>query len=202
MLPNAWVTHVAGLLSGDNVCLFSPWIRARQKFTDGKDFTEWKIKHTALVQRETDKLTEDGWIVRLENENYWRLRGETAILSGKPDIVAEKGGRFRIVDAKSGEAEDKHRIQVAVYLVAIPMSWKRTLNIHGVVAYPDHSVYVEPHEADHVRPALFALMRQIGSTDVPIARPSWKECRFCPVPKSACAVKVETEPAEVAVTEF
>ena len=202
MLPNSWVTHITGLLSGDEVCLFSPWIRSRQKFTDGKDFTEWKIKHTALVQREERNLIEDGWKVRLENENYWRLRGETAILAGKPDIIAQKDAFFRVVDSKGGEPEDKHRIQVAVYMIAIPMAWKRELLIHGEVAYEDHSVYVEPHEADHVKPALFALMRQIGSTDVPVARPSWKECRFCPVPKSACAVKIETEPAEVAVTEF
>lgn len=202
-LPNSFVTHLTGILSGDDVCELRPWLQARHNFKDeGKDWTKWRIKHTAMVQEKADELMTDGWTVRLESENYWRLKGETAMLSGKPDIVAERDGVFRIVDTKGGEPENKHRIQVAVYLIALPLSWKRQLQIHGVIAYADHEVYVERDEAEHVKSALFALMKRIGSADTPIARPSWKECRFCSVPATHCPVKISEPQGEVLTSEF
>lgn len=203
-LPNSFVTHLTGILDGSEVCELRPWLLARHKFKDPeqKDWTKWRTEHSALVQQQASVLTDDGWMVRLESENYWRLKGETATLSGKPDIVAERDKIFRVVDAKSGEEQDKHRIQVAIYLVALPLAWKRPLRIHGVVAYPEREVYVEQDEADHVRQPLFELMRRIGAAFAPQARPSWKECRFCPVPKGTCPVKVESEPTEVLTSEF
>lgn len=202
-LPNSFVTHLTGIIEGSEVCELRPWLQARHKYkADGKDWTAWRVQHTALVQQQASVLQGDGWMVRLESENYWRLKGESAMLSGKPDIVAERDAIFRVVDAKTGQSEDKHRVQVAVYLVALPLAWKRQLRIHGVVAYPDHEVYVEQDEADHVKPALFALMKRIGSADTPMARPSWKECHFCSVPAIHCPVKITKPQGEVLTSEF
>lgn len=202
-LPASFVTHLTGLLSGDAVCEFSAWAQARHKYPrTGADFTAWRAAHTALVQKESEALSAEQWHVRLENQNWWRLSGETATLSGKPDIVASKHGVFRVVDVKSGTPEDKHRIQVAIYLIALPLSWQRPLRMHGKLVYPDRVEWIEPEEAEHTRKPLFALMKRIGSSDRPEPRPSWKECRFCPVAKADCSVKVETEPVDVLTSEF
>ena len=55
-----------------------------------------------------------------EDQNSFRLRGATAILAGKPDLIAVRNGDAVIVDAKSGRPSPHHSVQVLEYMYAVP----------------------------------------------------------------------------------
>ena len=52
--------------------------------------TQWMLNHTALLNRERERLEELGHTVYVENQNSFRLRGRYATLAGKPDLIAVK----------------------------------------------------------------------------------------------------------------
>ena len=62
-----------------------------------------------------------GYTVFMEGQNSFALRGRTAALGGKPDLIARKGGNTgTIIDVKTGKSSPSHGVQVMLYMYAVP----------------------------------------------------------------------------------
>ena len=125
-------------------------------------------------------------------ENF-HLRGRSATLAGKPDLITQKDGQAVIVDVKNGQDSASHVVQVMIYLYAIPRTLERyrTLKLRGQVTYQDHTVRI-PADAvdDQFIQNLGALIRRLA-VDQPANRvPSAQECRFYDISTAQTALSV------------
>ena len=98
--PYIWATWLAKLLTGENSCEWAGWFRAHhQDWAKAavrlRPKSKWMLDHTALVNRERESHEKWGYTVYTENQNSFRLRGRTATLAGKPDLIAVERPRRR-----------------------------------------------------------------------------------------------------------
>jgi hypothetical protein len=185
-LPDFWATGVAKLLVGDQPCRLRTWLPGHFKIEkrpqdDSSALTRWKIRHTEALNAAVAKFKAEGW--KCQVEQFFKVHGQTAILTGKVDLITQKKDcRPTIRDAKGGEPSDADVAQVQIYQVAIPLAWNSpTMQFDGEVIYPTHTVKISAAEAQAIKPKLFALLRQLGSTERPPASPSESTCRFCEI---------------------
>lgn len=189
-LPSFWTTAIAKALSGDQPCLLAPWMSGhfelqKRPRDNAADLATWKTNHTAQLNTEADRLKAEGW--KCQIERYFKVTGSTAIVSGKADIVAQKPDcRPLIVDTKSGQPRDTDIVQVAMEIVLIPLAWNAPMIFEGLVVYPTHSVKVTQQHALDLKPKLFAMLKYLGMTNRPDARPGVSQCKFCDVRKEDC----------------
>ena len=196
--PYIWVTTLAKLLTGENSCEWAGWFKAHhqswKKPPTDFDSTKWMLEHTALVNRERESFENIGYEVHTENQNLFRLKGATATIAGKPDLIGEKTSEILISDAKTGNRNPSHRAQVQIYQYAIPKSLPRFKDkpARGQVRYPDSYV---GSPASSVTPdfvaSLGSLIRRLAD-DVPARRvPSAQECRYCDITRADCPDRIE-----------
>ena len=147
------------------------------------------LDHTALVNRERENLENSGYDVYTENQNLFRLKGSTATIAGKPDLIGEKDHEILISDAKTGHRSPSHRAQVQIYQYAVPKALPQFQGkqARGQIRYPESYV---SSPASSVPPEfvgnLGALIRRLAD-DVPARRvPSAQECRYCDITKADC----------------
>ena len=116
--PYIWATWIARLLAGESHCEWAGWFRANyQNWTrPPSDFNsaQWMLEHTALANQERESREKLGYEVCTENQNSFRLRGKSATLTGKPDLIAAKGGDAGIIDAKTGKPGPAHAVQAMI----------------------------------------------------------------------------------------
>ena len=100
------------------------------------------LEHTALVNKERESLEGTGYVVHTENQNLFRLRGTTATIAGKPDLIGEKTNEILISDAKTGHRSPSHRAQVQIYQYAVTkaLTQFQGKQARGQVRYPDSYV--------------------------------------------------------------
>jgi hypothetical protein len=203
-LPDFWCTGLAKALVGDQPCLLQPWMKAHynlDKQPRSSDFAKWKLQHTEQLNAEVQRLKLAGWTCSVEQ--YFKLKGETASISGKSDIIARQGDTHIILDVKSGTPRDSDVAQVMIYQVVTPMVWRRTLPFRGEVVYPDHRVPVSVADALAIRDRLFALVRQLAKDERPDASPSESACLFCDVTAADCPQRfAEGAAIDVLTSEF
>ena len=207
--PYIWTTTLSKLLTGESSCEWAAWFKARHdggswaKQPSDFDQTQWLLNHTALLNERRREWEERGYNVLTESQNSFNLRGKTAVLAGKPDLVARKGDEVVVIDAKTGRPSPSHDVQVMLYQYALPRVLERYkgLNIAGQVAYRDHVVEVPAETVDDrfVR-ELGSLIRRLAS-ETPARRvPSAGECRFCEITSADCPARVEGSSVEVGET--
>lgn len=207
--PFVWVTWLTGLLSGDKHCQWATWYRAHFRFAKRPDtsfdLAAWTTDHNALVYRRRTELEAERWTCTVEGQNDLKLAGKTALLSGKPDLIATRGIQVRVSDAKTGTPRASDFWQVLIYQLAIPLmrpAFARPDGIEGEVVYPTTILPVSPRDlTPDRRDAIFALMRTMGDEAEPPRTPSAHECKWCDV--LACPDRIVVEDVEaVAVQEF
>ena len=147
------------------------------------------LNNTALLNKRRANWKIGNYSVAIEGQNSFQLRGKSATLAGKPDLIARRNGQAVIVDAKTGQDSPSHVVQVMIYLYAIPRALERyqNLKLRGQVTYRDHTVRI-PAEAvdDQFIQNLGALIRRLAA-EKPAARvPSKQECRFCDITSADC----------------
>ena len=211
--PYIWVTWLTKLMVGENSCEWNPWFRAHHERWSWEavsagaglpSLAEWQMRHTEGIVQTRQSLEQDGWTVYTENQNFFRLAGESAVLGGKPDLIAlrDEDGRVagRIIDIKTGKPQPSHIAQVMLYQYAVPraLGQYRAVCFDGRLAYPDHMVEI-PAEAVDQRfvDSLGELIRRVGASAPARRVPSEGECRFCDLPAEECAEKI-LEPVQVA----
>ena len=84
----------------------------------------WNCRRTA--RRPDSRLTNDR-DVYVEGQNSFRLRGQSATLAGRPDLMVVHGDGALIVDVKTGRKQPWHSVQVMIYMYALP----RALSQYG-----------------------------------------------------------------------
>ena len=104
---------------------------------------EWMLNHTALLNKRKANWKHGGFDVNIEGQNSFELRGRSATLAGKPDLVARKADGAVIIDAKTGQESPSHVVQVMIYLYAIPRALEqyRNIKLRGPVTYSNPCEY-------------------------------------------------------------
>lgn len=205
-LPKFWATGIAKILVGEQPCELATWLPshfdiAKRKDEDDSALVAWRIKHTELLKKHAESMRDAGWKTQLEH--FWRVKGNSAILSGKADIVAQKKDfRPLIVDTKSGGPRGSDVAQVLLYMVMLPIAWESpSMIFDGKVVYETHEVNVTPRQAEEFKPKLFAAMKRLASDVRPEAHPEEQTCRWCSVSKADCPSRIDSK-TEDAKTEL
>ena len=206
--PYIWATALPKLLTGESSCEWAAWFKGRHeggswaRRASNFDTTRWLLDHTTLLNEQRQRLEEEGYTILIESQNAFTLRGKTAVLAGKPDLVALKGDEAVIVDTKTGRPSPSHVAQVMVYEYALPKALERYrgITLTGQVVYPDHQVEVPAVDEAFVR-GLGNLIQRLAS-ETPARRvPSLGECRYCEITAADCAARVEEEVSEEGLTD-
>ena len=208
--PYIWVTWLPKLLSGQTSCEWASWFKA-QHYSDSWtrmpsdfDLTRWLTAHTALLNESRVTSERKGYSALTEGQNHFTLRGDSAVLAGKPDLVARKGDGVKIIDAKTGRPSPADALQVMIYMYALPRALERYrgLKLTGQVVYSDHVVNIPAEAVDE------AFVRNMGqlitrlASEMPARRvPSPGECRFCEITPADCPERAEESPPEEGTTD-
>jgi hypothetical protein len=198
--PYIWVTWLTKLLVGENSCEWAAWFKANHegrswtKVPSNFDASEWQLNHTDLLNGIREEMEHDGKVVFTEAQNAFSLKGHTATLGGKPDLITVSGDHGTIVDAKTGQPSPSHHIQVLLYMYAIPRALGQYKGVifDGIVVYPDHAVHV-PHaglDAQFVE-HMSNLIKRLAAQHPARKVPSKMECGFCNITVSDCPERVD-----------
>ena len=152
------------------------------------------LNHTALLNKRKANWKHGGFDANIEGQNSFQLRGRSATLAGKPDLITQRDGQAVIVDVKTGQDSPSHIVQVMIYLYAIPRALERyrTLKLKGQATHLDHTVRV-PAEAvdDQFIQNLGTLIRRLAADKPPARVLSRQECRFCGINALDCPERVD-----------
>ena len=196
--PYIWATWLPTLLTGENSCEWTAWFKAHHRnwtrTPSESNQAQWMLNHTALLNERITNWEVGGFDVDVDTQNRFELRGKSVTLADRPNLVARRGDEAVIVDAKTGQENPSHVVQVMIYLYAVPKALEKYLNLkpRGQVTYQDHTVRI-PAEAvdDQFVRNLRALIRRL-SADKPARRvPSPQECRFCDISAADCPERVD-----------
>ena len=209
--PYIWTTWLPRLFTGENSCEWAAWFRAQfQDWTrQPSDFnqTEWLLQHTTLLNEQKAQWDAHGHAVLVEGQNSFRLRGQSATLAGKPDLMVVRDKDALIIDVKTGKEQPWHAVQVMIYQYAIPRALPqyKGMRMAGEVVCPSRTVKVPTGALPgQFIEDLGALIRRLAA-DQPAQRvPSAQKCRFCDISAADCPQRVEvgSEPAGGTTTDF
>lgn len=87
------------------------------------------MNHSALLNEQRDLWITSGYEVSVERQNAFRLRGQTATLAGQPDLAVHGRGHATVIDVKTGREQSWHRVQVMIYMYALPRAFSQYRNI-------------------------------------------------------------------------
>ena len=190
-----WVTWLTKLLVGENSCEWAAWFKANhegwsyERVPSDFDATTWQLNHTALLNQLRGQLEEEGQTVFTESQNSFSLRGASATLGGKPDLITSSGAKGTVYDTKTGRPSPSHHIQVMVYMYAVPRALRQYKGVRfdGKVVYDDHEVTIPASAIDQpFIDGLGELIRRIASGPPARKVPSVMECGFCNITKADC----------------
>ena len=209
--PYIWATWLPRLLTDERSCEWAIWFEARHqnwnKVPSDFNQAEWLACHTALLNEHRDRWIQSGYEVRVEAQNAFRLRGHSATLAGKPDLLVLNNDRVLIVDVKTGQEQHWHRYQLRIYMYALPRAIPqyKDAKLAGEIVYNDRTDRVPQGGIDQsfVR-NLSELIRRIAAPDPPRLVPSAQECRFCDITLEDCPDRIEAigHPYQVATDDF
>lgn len=192
---NIWVTSLAKLLSGDLICEFLPWFKARYKLAveEPNDFrlTKYNIFHTNMLRQEKARLEAEGWTVLVEVP-LKLVYPNNIYVNGKVDLIGIKDGSNRgiIIDAKSGKPKSSDQTQLMVYSLLLGYSDERFKDMlfDCEVIYKDHGTVAFKREeiTDEIENIFAGLVAKIGG-DAVVATPGSWDCRYCDV---CCSEKI------------
>ena len=208
--PYIWITWLTKLLTGEQSCEWAAWFRAHhesrswERMPDPFDQTRWLMEHTARAVEVREQWEADCYRVFTEGQNAFALRGQSATLGGKPDLVAVKDGEGVIIDIKTGQPYPSHAAQVMLYMYAVPKALGRHGGIAftGSVVYPDHSVEIPASAVDAgFVENMGRLVRRLAAGSPARRVPSASECRYCPITGADCPERMDGDGGEEGVTE-
>ena len=205
--PYVWATWIARLLAGESSCEWAGWFRAQYqdwvKPPSDFDSARWMMDHTDLVNQARESREKLAYTVYAENQNAFRLKGATATLAGKPDLISVKGGDAVIIDAKTGRPSPHHAVQVLTYMYAVPraMPEYKGMEFRGHVIYPDGNVQIPVSGLDQkFIDRLGGLIKRLADENPARRVPSASECRWCDIAATDCPDRVDDEIREEGIT--
>ena len=193
--PYVWVTWLTKLLVGEHSCEWAAWFKSHhesrswEKALSTFDVVQWQVAHTAGVIDTRAAWEQEGYKVFTEGQNSFALRGKTATLGGKPDLIARKGNEGVILDVKTGRPTPSHGVQVMLYMYATPraLGQYRDIDFDGRVVYHDHEVVIPAAAVDEAFIGNVGRFMQRLGLSVPARRvPSPMECAHCDITAIDC----------------
>jgi len=199
-----WCTWLTKYITGESQCEFATWLKAHYKL-DKRPSTfnsrKWNIDHTQLLHKHRDELEAQGYVVKLEDQNSFKMCYPKGItVSGKADIVGlvlNPNGTIvsgLVDDCKTGRPKDSDQVQVMLYMLFLPAYVKayEGVRFDGNVIYNDSKVPIGWAEVDSsFKELVDALIKRIGA-DKPCRKvPSLGECRYCDLTKQDCPERME-----------
>jgi CRISPR/Cas system-associated exonuclease Cas4 (RecB family) len=204
--PYVLATWLSKLLVGEQSCEWAAWFKANHERFDKVpstfDSTGWRLAHTALLDRKYRQLIEASHSVSVEAQNRFALKGRCATLKGKPDLIGLNGSGT-ICDVKTGQPKDSDKVQVMIYMWAVPRALPRYqgLRFDGLVVYPDHEVRIPAEAVDDAFVGNLAGLIKRVSSDSPARKvPSPDECKFCDLTAKDCTERAEAGAVELLTT--
>lgn len=200
--PYIWVTWLTKLLVGENSCEWGAWFRTQHeggswgKVPSTFDLTTWQMGHTARLNDARESLETQGYTVFTENQNSFVLRGQTAALGGKPDLIARRGSSGLILDVKTGRSSPSHGVQVITYMWATPLALRqyKGISFDGRVIYKDYEVEIPSRAVDDQFVQNLASLIQRLSAPTPARKvPNPMECGFCDITQTDCPQRTADE---------
>ena len=158
-------------------------------------------------QLATDRIVDHPHEVYVESQNSFRLRGRTATLAGRPDLIVARSHDSLIVDVKVGREQPWHVVQIMIYMYALPRALPQYQGARfaGEVVYPDRTVQV-PRGCLHTGfiKDLESLIRRFAANQSSRQLPSEQECRFCDITATDCPERFDShfQPDDGATTDF
>lgn len=206
--PYIWVSWLTPFLADTDKCHWKPWKKAHFRYakvpdTSDFDLQDWIRQHNAMTETRVEKLRSQGYVVKVEEQNSFKLEGKSSTLAGKPDIVALKHDEKRalVVDEKSGKVKPQDIWQVRIYVLALRRTFLKGYTIDGEVEYRGSSNFVDAaSHTNEIEEKIFSLTRLVGGDEAPPRVPSASECRFCDILN--CPDRWKDETQVVAVEEF
>lgn len=206
--PYIFVTHLAKLLGGRR-CVWASWFAAHYRYEKHEeqalDLVQWNREHNALMDRRRRELEREGFTVTAEDQNAFKLEGASAILAGKPDLVATKPGVTLVVDGKTGRERESDIWQVLLYLFALPKQKPELkVGLEGEVQYKRGArITVMPEELTPERMGRITdLIAVVAGPNAPAKAPSAYECKTCNIGPKDCPQRIRADVGTVAVGEF
>ena len=197
-------TWLPRLLTGERSCECAIWFKAHyQGWTrPPSDFNQadWLLNQTSLLNEQRDLWVKSGYDLRVEAQNSFQIRGQSATLAGKPNLLVPQNDRVLIVDVKTGQAQPWHRYQLMIYMYALPraMPEYRDANLAAEIVYSDRTERIPQGGIDQgfIR-NLGSLIRRGASPEPPVRVPSAQECRFCDITAEDCPDRIDGDPDPV-----
>ena len=199
--PYIWTTWLPRLLTGENSCEWAIWFKAHHqnwaKVPSDFNQAEWMLNHTSLLNEKKSQWEARRQKVYVEGQNSFRLRGQSATLAGRPDLIVERSNDALIIDIKAGRVQPAHVVQIMIYMYALPRASPQYQHgkLAGEIVYPTRTRRV-PMGSLHTqfKTDLGSLIRRTAA-DKPAARvPSEHECRFCDITAEDCPGPCEQRP--------
>ena len=200
--PYIWTTWLPRLLTGENSCEWAIWFKAHHqnwaKVPSDFNQAERMLNHTSLLNEKKSQWEARRQKVYVEGQNSFRLRGQSATLAGRPDLIVERSNDALIIDIKAGRVQPSHFVQIMIYMYALPRALHQYQHakLAGEIVYPTRTTRV-PMGSLHTqfKTDLGSLIRRIAA-DKPAARvPSEHECRFCDITAEDCPARVNSDPS-------
>ena len=184
-----WVSWITSYLAGTDKCQWKIWTKSNFRYAklagDGSfDVKEWTRQHDEMVQSRAQKLRLEGFEVRIEEENSFKLDGERGMLAGKPDLIALKPAEkyAKIIDAKSGKERPSDRWQVKIYIFAKRLLSLKEWRVDGEIEYRGRTETIPFLEVDAgAIGQIAAAMKMATAETAPPRTPSQAECRWCDI---------------------
>ena len=209
--PYIWATWLSRLLTGENSCEWAIWFKAHHqswsKVPHDFDQTESLLTRTSLLNDKKSQWEARRQHVYVEGQNSFRLRGQSATLAGRPDLIVVRSNDALIIDIKAGQQQPSHYVQIMIYMYALPRALPQYQHakLAGEVVYPTRTTRV-PMGSLHTqfKKDLGALIRRIAADKPATKVPSEQECRFCDITAEDCAERIDGDPTthEVTTLEF
>ena len=211
--PYIWTTWLPRLLTGENSCEWATWFKAHyqdwSRPPSNFDLEQWRVRHTALLNEQRYQWLNRGYTVNVEDQNAFQLRGHSATLAGKPDLIVVNRNHehIRVIDVKAGREQAWHRLQVMIYMYALPMALPqyRDSTIAGEVIYRHSNKRIPQGGLDRqFKKDLVALILRLADEIPPHRVPSPRECRHCDIAAADCPQRIDApyEPEETATDDF
>lgn len=181
--PFIYVTWLKNYLIGDDLCRWSVWHRIYHHYEEAKsnfDSVRYTIEHTAMRERVQKHFAQNGYEVLPEVPVS--IYGKVAQLKGRIDLVALRNDKNLIVEVKTGRPRPSDKIQLMLYLWALPKTYSRFrgASFDGLLIYDSHEIEISALEVDEVFVNHFKQFTQdILSNEPDRKYPSPRECAWC-----------------------
>lgn len=193
--PYIWATWLSKLLGGDQ-CVRAVWFKSRYQYAkvpekNAEQLQEWNRAHNQMMRERRAALEENGW--RVQTEQEFKLEGQTAVIAGKEDLVAEMPGHVLIVDGKTGRRRESDFWQVLIYLYARlhqrPLDANAPpIKLAGEVFYKSGKpVGLTVSDVERHEPTLVQMVQAIAGETEPTPNPSRHECGRCNIRREDCS---------------